>query len=1152
MIIITILRPHSMANYSALKTAISAIIKTNNNQEITGQLLQDVLNNIISTIGANATFIGVATPNTNPGTLDSNSFYIAATKGVYSNFGGYEITKSAVIFSNKSGEWAATQLDIASLDFVSENIASDMAYSGYPYIHLNRLYSVSSNWQTSTDNGFISSDNWDCAVIRIYKDSGKLEIEGATPGLIVYFDSLEIADTVLGLGSSIPEGAKMCVVDFKKSDNPNGYKDLRIRQFGSGVDREELQTVNNALVGNIFSLEAQCIKANNGTVTATVTGLNATEFLPISGKNDITIIGAWSYLVNNVAAYAFYDKNKKFISSNQEDIPVKSYTIPVEDIPEGAAYIRCTANLLQQPNPEVKGVLSLATLMSEIASGVNREELQASEAELLKAVGLSSYKSGDSIEGIEEEGYMKNDGSLLITTDYVHTIYSVEGTKKYRVHIPPFYQSSIISLVQIKNEDGTVISNLIPLDNPGNREIDAILELPESASQLIVNWRKSIGSAPSVYEAALQADNIDKVLKKSIIEDCFKMADINGYWINSSGIPVQNVSFHYAKFDVSDKSKEYRVTTGIGNNSALTAVHYYDNEGNWLSSEYPITGPTKITNTLLHVPEKATYIYVNANTANAPILTQTGLGEFYDLATLADENKDNKLMKVRIYALEPDTNSESYAFYIRTKYNSTKDIIVLYYFNGNTIISPNATYVGNNELADLELMTSAYLVSSHTDSTAPFFGSSLYWHLFAQHGYVIPRISNTLNMTSAEVGSVWKDQLERQYTIGNVASDIVYLLPVITRGVGEGNDTRGWKTPNDAAITTLTHVSGGSYSGSFIFAVTALSSTQLRPIMKHYNRHWLIDGVEINKAGDYWCDEFKVSESQIGYDPATVNTWFPTPVLSDALEMARFTWSYNFKGANCAVNTTVAIMRKVECQSYGACQQQFFFDKGNYKAMFLIPKLKQQSGIDPSKPFNSPSASSNGLYYFRDSSHLINVNDPVDRQIGYLYDEGANDYLIGMAAGLSLVSGDTVKEKRIQNIPVNVNSGGHERLGSFSPSNINKFYIAAINTALFASDNYNFPNTYFKEINYYVSYFDPSENKGQVYWYKDGNSYVIYMHCQSAYNRLAVKLPDFMEGLKVEIVEKTDGAALLTDTIQNGNLFVTYTNAANYIVLKTR
>ena len=87
MILMMILKLHDMANYTELKTAVSAIIKTNNNQEITGQLLQDVLNNIISVIGANATFAGIATPDTAPGTPDQNVFYIAGTPGEYANFG---------------------------------------------------------------------------------------------------------------------------------------------------------------------------------------------------------------------------------------------------------------------------------------------------------------------------------------------------------------------------------------------------------------------------------------------------------------------------------------------------------------------------------------------------------------------------------------------------------------------------------------------------------------------------------------------------------------------------------------------------------------------------------------------------------------------------------------------------------------------------------------------------------------------------------------------------------------------------------------------------------------------------------------------------------------------------------------------------------
>ena len=61
-----------MANWQILKAAIADVIKTNGNQEITGQVLQNVLNNIVSSIGENATFAGVATPETNPGTPDQN------------------------------------------------------------------------------------------------------------------------------------------------------------------------------------------------------------------------------------------------------------------------------------------------------------------------------------------------------------------------------------------------------------------------------------------------------------------------------------------------------------------------------------------------------------------------------------------------------------------------------------------------------------------------------------------------------------------------------------------------------------------------------------------------------------------------------------------------------------------------------------------------------------------------------------------------------------------------------------------------------------------------------------------------------------------------------------------------------------------------
>lgn len=75
-----------MGNYEELKRAISGVIKTNGNQEITGAIMQNVLNTIVSTVGANRTFVGIANKNTNPGTPDGNVFYIAYTAGNYVNF----------------------------------------------------------------------------------------------------------------------------------------------------------------------------------------------------------------------------------------------------------------------------------------------------------------------------------------------------------------------------------------------------------------------------------------------------------------------------------------------------------------------------------------------------------------------------------------------------------------------------------------------------------------------------------------------------------------------------------------------------------------------------------------------------------------------------------------------------------------------------------------------------------------------------------------------------------------------------------------------------------------------------------------------------------------------------------------------------------
>ena len=93
-----------------LKASIASVVRTNNNQEITGANLQSVLNTIVNTVGANATFAGIAVPSTNPGTPDGPVFYIACEPGIYSNF-NLTLVDGLYILENKTGSWVGTQIN---------------------------------------------------------------------------------------------------------------------------------------------------------------------------------------------------------------------------------------------------------------------------------------------------------------------------------------------------------------------------------------------------------------------------------------------------------------------------------------------------------------------------------------------------------------------------------------------------------------------------------------------------------------------------------------------------------------------------------------------------------------------------------------------------------------------------------------------------------------------------------------------------------------------------------------------------------------------------------------------------------------------------------------------------------------------------------
>ena len=76
------------------------------NEAIIHSKLSVDIQNLITNLNKTATFAGIATPTTNPGTPNGLVFYIATTAGNYSNFGNIEISKGeSAILKWNNGIW---------------------------------------------------------------------------------------------------------------------------------------------------------------------------------------------------------------------------------------------------------------------------------------------------------------------------------------------------------------------------------------------------------------------------------------------------------------------------------------------------------------------------------------------------------------------------------------------------------------------------------------------------------------------------------------------------------------------------------------------------------------------------------------------------------------------------------------------------------------------------------------------------------------------------------------------------------------------------------------------------------------------------------------------------------------------------------------
>ena len=446
-----------MANWSELKAAVAKVIKTNGNQEITGAVLQNVLNNIISNVGGNASFAGVATLSTNPGTPDGPVFYLAPYNGAYSNF-GIEIHDAGlyIILNTTAGTWTASRL-------FSGRIYNTLFKSCY--------YAENSNGDLvlSATKGVKSAS---CSSLLKFPTSGNIVMHGVVhtglPGYskvptVLFFDNnLELISFMYNTtGSSdfelsqsdIPNNAVFFAVQLVEKGGNIEYSNAITDVYDTGINVFMAMLVTSAKANseNNTNLIGNCLKnadlaANNNNKNNTYinkktgavipyVGAVTTNFISISGFTKMFYTGTYG---QSACYAAFYDANKAFISSlgdSASNVKLTNQEIDVMSV-KNAAYIKLSSlnsTLIATVKTSDKNYVSIDNLEASIDNlEASIDNLEASIDSLEEQVGNAGVQSEFNASNLKTDQLNESThfGMIFDTAVTINEIKYVSGKVK--------------------------------------------------------------------------------------------------------------------------------------------------------------------------------------------------------------------------------------------------------------------------------------------------------------------------------------------------------------------------------------------------------------------------------------------------------------------------------------------------------------------------------------------------------------------------------------------------------------------------------------------------------------------------------------------------------------------------------------------------
>lgn len=423
-------------------------------------------NPFLTASAAGATFKGVATPSTNPGTPDGPEFYLASLPGEYSNFGVTINYKGIHVISNSTGSWVLTT--IKPDDYYMSTLTSP------------NIYIESGTTLTTVETGLLNNKGAVDATRTSYStysitnnDSGNkpmyILVQSNVPGLPTNFSTVALYDgTGSVLGQARIYGKHILVLEKGLT--------IKISLLTSGVTAPVYSYTKQSVIDKLLEVDV-----NAGNIQTLSTKIYDLQTALINDYSELSGVAESENGYYDKASGAFV-ANASYLS-RKYDIQNVSDQLFVTSVVQGgllamACYYDESGVLISSENPGTNGVddtyvREQATvpegtryigLSSKAAEGyaVLEDGIQGSLNELNSRITIIENTANDYVEqpGVAEsqDGYYSySTGTFVAFSEYKSKKFPINPLKQY--YATSLISGSSLGLASYYTASGTFISS---------------------------------------------------------------------------------------------------------------------------------------------------------------------------------------------------------------------------------------------------------------------------------------------------------------------------------------------------------------------------------------------------------------------------------------------------------------------------------------------------------------------------------------------------------------------------------------------------------------------------------------------------------------------------------------------------------------------